>query len=191
MGMSLVTPPTLEPVSLAEAKAHCRIDSSEDDAFVVGYLLAARQHVEVYTRRALMRQTWDMTLDSSWPDIIVVPKPPLISVASVSYVDANGVTQVLSPATYQVSTGGIEGRIARAYGQYWPSVRPLTFDTITVRFTCGYGTNPGDIPEPIRQAMLLLIGHWNENREAVNVGNIVNELPFAVEALLFPFRVFY
>jgi uncharacterized phiE125 gp8 family phage protein len=62
--------------------------------------------------------------------------------------------------------------------------------TVTVRFVAGYGANPGDVPEPLRQAMLLLIGHYYENREAVAAGTLT-ELPFAVASLVFPFRVFY
>lgn len=190
MGLSLVTPPELEPVSIAEAKAHCRISSDEDDALLAGYILAARQHVEGYTRRALIRQTWDLTIDDGWPEIIVVPKPPLASVVSVSYIDTAGMPQLLAPSTYLVSVGGIEGRIGRAYGQSWPTVR-RELDGIVVRFTCGYGTNPGDVPNPLRQAMLLLIGHWHENRETIVTGTIATDLPHTVEALLFPFRVFY
>lgn len=190
MGLSIVTPPPLDPVSLAEAKAHCRVENVEDDALMAGYILAAREHVEVYTRRALIQQTFILTIDEQWPEIIVLPRPPLMSVVSVSYVDTAGSTQVLASNLYQVSAGGIEGRIAPAYGQAWPSVR-RQLDTIAVRFTCGYGANPGDVPNPLRQAILLLIGHWYENRETVVLGTIATELPLTVEALLFPFRVFY
>lgn len=190
MGLLPVTPPSLEPVSLAEARAHCRVTPDEDDALLAGYILAARQHVEVHTRRALMQQTWDLTIDDAWPDIITVPRPPLVSVVSVSYLDTTGVLQVLPADQYLVSVGGIEGRISPAYGQSWPSVR-RQLDAITVRFTCGYGTNPGDVPNPLRQAMLLLVGHWYENRETVVLGTIATELPLSVKALLFPYRVFY
>jgi uncharacterized phiE125 gp8 family phage protein len=202
MGLALVAGPALEPVSIAEARAHCRIDLDDPDtnALLAGYILAARQHVEVYTRRALMQQTLDLTLDDRWPTEringcwrhrIVLPHSPMMSVAAISYVDQLGTAQTLSTDQYQVAKSDTgEWVIQPAYGVNWPGVREQ-MAAITVRFVAGYGTNPGDVPEPIRQAMLLLIGQWHENREAVITGTIVAEMPLGVEALLFPFRVFY
>lgn len=199
MGLSLVTAPASEPVLLAEAKAHCKIDSIDEDGLVAGYIIAARHHCETYLRRALITQTWDLLIDGDWPTEcvngseqhrVVIPKPPLVSITSVSYVDSAGAAQTLATDQYQVSTKRHEGLIDPAYSVTWPVVRDQA-DAITVRFVAGYGSNPGDIPEPIRQAMLLLIGHWHANREAVIIGVTPVELPLAVDALLFPFRVFY
>jgi uncharacterized phiE125 gp8 family phage protein len=190
VGLSIVTPPASDPVSLAEAKTHLRITAPDEDALIVGYLLAAREHVETITRRALLTQTWDYSIDA-WADRIVLPKPPVQSVTSISYLDQAGATQTLSAALYRLvkqSTG--EWAILKAYNAVWPAVQTVE-SCITIRFVCGYGTPPGSIPEAIRQAILLLVGHWFANREAVNVGNIVNELPLGVEPLLFPHRVFY
>lgn len=199
MATRLVTPPTLDPISLLEARAHCRIDIPDDDGLVAGYLLAARVHIENETRRAFMTQTWEATFDcwptervnGCWRHRIVLPRPPMISVASITYVDQLGATQTLAADQYlaaQSDTG--EWVIRPAYGVNWPGVREQ-MATITVRFVAGYGGNPSDVPEPLRQAMLLLIGHWYENRETVNVGNITSELPLTVAALVFPFRLFY
>lgn len=199
MGLFQIAGPTTEPVLLAEAKAHCRIDDTDEDGLLAGYIIAARQHVETHLRRALITQTWDLLLDHCWPTEttgayrqhrITLPKAPLISVTSVSYVDSAGVAQTLATNQYLVSNKRNEGVIDPAYAATWPDVRNQV-DAITVRFVAGYGSNPGDVPEPIRQAILLLVGHWFENREAVNVGSIGIELPFAIEALLFPYRIFY
>jgi len=201
MGLQLITGPQLEPVSLAEAKAHCRIEVTTDDGLLAGYILAARSWAEDFTRRAFMEQTWDFTIDYGWPMAktragdrysIELPKPPLVSVTSISYVDGTGATQTLAADQYLVNKTEIAGLIEPAYAVTWPTVR-IQMKAITVRFVCGYGSNPGDgqALERIRHAMLLMIGNWYENREAVNVGNIVNEMPMGVEALLFPLRVFY
>lgn len=199
MGLTLVTPPALDPVSLAEARAQCRVANPDDDGLLAGYVLAARHYAETYTRRAFVSQAWELTLDYSWPTEriggywsyrITLPRPPVSSVASITYVDQLGVTQTLAADQYRVAkveTG--ETVIEPAYGVIWPGVREQ-LATITVRFTAGYGASPGDIPEPIRQAMLLLIAHWYENRETVNVGNITSELPFTTAALLAPYRVY-
>lgn len=197
MGLTLVTGPSTEPVTLAEAKAHCRVAISDDDGLIAGYILAARVHLETETRRAFLTQTYDATYDYEWPVIwdrctstyrpqITIPKPPLQSVTSVSYVDDAGASQTLAANQYRVSANGIEGLIEPAYNVSWPTVREQ-MACVTVRFVCGYTS----FPEPLRQAMLLLIGHWYENRETVNVGNITGEIPFAVSALVFPYRVFY
>lgn len=200
MATTLVTPPTADPVTLVEAKAHCRISIDDDDGLIAGYILAARHHLETETRRAFATQTWDLTIDDEWPiarvngcyrNRIVLPRPPVQSVTSISYIDGAGATQTLAADQYKLAKADTgEWLIEPAYGVSWPTVRS-EMAAVTVRFVAGYGTNPGDIPEPLRQAMLLLIGHWYENREAISIGNIVNELPLAVAALVFPFRVFY
>jgi uncharacterized phiE125 gp8 family phage protein len=200
MATTLVTPPTADPITLVEAKAHARVEVDDDDGLLAGYIIAARQHLETETRRAFMTQTWDLTLDDRWPTEringvyrhrIVLPRPPFISVTSITYVDQLGATQTLAADQYRVAKADTgEWVIAPAYGANWPGVREQ-MAAATVRFAAGYGANPGDVPEPLRLAMLLLIGHWYENREAINVGNIVSELPLAVASLVFPFRVFY
>jgi uncharacterized phiE125 gp8 family phage protein len=197
MGRVLVTPATLDPISLAEVKAHCRVDISDDDGLLAGFILAARQIAETNLRRALITQTWDVTLDYGWPSQtwkcarIVLPLSPVQSVTSISYVDSSGNAQTLAADQYKVATIETgETAIEPAYGVTWPSIR-REMAAVTVRFVAGYGAQPGAIPEPIRQGMLMLIGHWYENRETVNVGNITTELPFATEMLWFPYRVFY
>lgn len=200
MGTTLVTPPTTDPVTLNEAKAHCRVAIPDDDGMLVTYLMAARQHIEKETRLALMTQTWDVTFDYEWPmqkidgcqkHRIVLPRPPVQSVTSITYVDSAGSTQTLAASQYKVAKADTgETLIEPAYAAIWPVVR-REIAAITVRFVAGYGSNQGDVPEPLRQAVLLLVAHWYENREAVNVGNISSELPFTVAALVFPYRVFY
>jgi uncharacterized phiE125 gp8 family phage protein len=190
-GLAIVTGPTLEPVSLAEVKDHCRIDDAEQDGLLTGYLLAARQHVETYLARALLQQTFDLKLDFCWPRRcglleIPLPRPPKVSVTSVSYVDTAGTTQVLSSALYQLTERYAFGLIVPAYGASWPTPR-WQYDAITVRFVAGYGTAPGAIPEQIRQAILLLTSHFNENREIAVIGSTVADLPMSVRSLLAPF----
>lgn len=200
MGLSLVSGPALDPISLAEAKAHCRVDADDSDGLIAGYILAARQHVETVCNRALISQTYDLFIDRGWPYYfdfdwrsnrrqIELPKAPAQSVTSISYVDSTGSTQILAANQYVVDVSTPIGRIEPAYGVSWPEVRCQP-QAITVRFVAGYGSSPGDVPEPIRQAMLLLIGHWYESREATTLSSM-DELPFSVASLLSSFRIFY
>jgi uncharacterized phiE125 gp8 family phage protein len=192
MGLSLVTGPALEPVSLIEAKQHCRVDSTDDDGLIAGYILSARSWAEDLTRRAFTTQTWDYTIDSDWPRMrvgycdvyrIELPKPKLISVSSVSYVDTNGASQTLATDQYTVNATGITGLIDPAYGVTWPQVRDQ-MNAITVRFVCGFGPNPGDGQEleRVRAGILqytrfLLDGNKEDHDSAVN--------------LIYPLRVLY
>lgn len=165
---------------------------------------AARQHVESHTSRALITQTWDWKGDSfrvmrdkGFPNSpLVVPLAPLISVTSVTYLDQDGASQTWSSSTgYQtdIPTGNPwmpAGRIMPREGQTWPDTQSNTFNAVTIRFVCGYGAASA-VPLPLKQAMLLLIGHWYEHREAVNIGNIVNLVtlvPLGFDDLLYQFR---
>ena len=187
MGLSVVMPPTSDPVSLSEAKAHCREFGSDNDGLIAGYLAAARSHAEVYTGRAFATQTLQLTIDGDWPEgCIALPRPPLQSVTSIQYTDTSGVLQTLAADQYRVDTTAHQGVIQPAYGVTWPAVRDQS-RTIVVTYVAGYT----QIPDPIRQAILMLTNHYFENREAVIVGSSATELPLAVEPLLFRFRVFY
>ncbi len=176
------TPPAVEPITLAEAKLHLRVDLDDDDDLITSLIVAARQVCEGRLRRALVTQVWDLTL-CGFPECgpIRVPLPPLVSVGSVKYRDGAGVQQTLSGSVYVVAAG-TPGAIHLADGQSWPTTQEHP-EAVTVRFTAGYGAAAA-VPDCIKAAMKLLIGHWYENREAVNVGNITSEVPMAVTALL-------
>lgn len=204
MGLTLVTAPVSDPVTLAEAKAHCRLTNDVQNGLLAGYLMAARQYAETYTRRAFVTQTWDYTIDDDWPqavdrdvrstrDRILLPKAPAQSVSALTYFDTSGIEQTLATDQYRVlNTNQERGEayVDPAYGIVWPAVRRQS-QAITVRFVCGYDPVLNPFPEPIRQAILMLAGHWFEVRETVNIGNITTDIPFATEALLFPYRIFY
>jgi uncharacterized phiE125 gp8 family phage protein len=194
--LSLVTPPTSEPIDLATAKQQCRVDLGDDDALIEGYITAARQLVEEITGRQLITATWDLILDG-FSCCIDLPKPPLQSVVSVKYVDTAGVTQTVPTSNYKVigavgsavNPAAPLAKIEQAYATYWPIAR-CESGNVTVRFTAGYG-DATKVPLPIVQAQLLLIAHWYRNRESVVISPAsVSTLPQAVDALLGPYRTF-
>ncbi len=188
-GFRITVPPATEPVPLAEAKAQCRVALPDEDALIAGYVLAARKFVEQHTGLLLLTQTCEMTLDA-FPtnDYFEMARAPVQSVSSVTYVDTNGSPQTWPSANYVSDAFRGRPAVRLAYNASWPIARTQA-NAVTVTFVAGYGSNPGDAPEPIRQAMLLLIGHWYEHREAVNVGSTVNEFPLAVDSLLATYRV--
>ncbi len=185
MALALITAPAAEPVTLAEAKDHLRLASADDNGYVTALITVAREQVEAFTRRALVTQTWDLSLDA-FPAVIEVPLPPLQSVGSVTYVDDAGTTQTLDASKYTVDAASQPGRIVPAWGETWPATRAVP-NAVTVRFTAGYGDAGSDVPRPIRQAMLVAIADLYEHREDRVVGLSVADLD-AVRRLLWPYR---
>lgn len=194
--LKLVTGPTAEPVDTFTAKAHLRETATDAgvNAIVGGLISAARELGEDETGRAWMRQTWDMKLDAFPCDgePIEVPKPPLHSVTSITYVNSTGGSSTLAATGYRVDTTSEPGRITPAYGSFWPTARDVT-GAVTVRFKAGYGTateaTVDDVPQRLKQAVLLTVGHWYENRENVVLGDAPAELPMAARALYQSLRV--
>lgn len=190
--LTLVTAPSAgtEPITLDEAKSHCRIDVEDDDSLVTALIVAARQHVENATGRQLLTATWSLKLDC-WPCWIDVPRAPLLTVTSITYLDTAGATQTLATDQYRTNAPSgptaARGTIEPAYGVTWPTLYGVS-NAATVTFTAGYGATADTVPQAIKQAMLLTIGHWYINREHVITGTIVTQLPMAVGALLAPYR---
>jgi len=183
MTLTLLTGPAEEPVSLAEARAHLKLDATEEDALLTALLTAARATLEAETRRAFVMQSWRLTLDD-WPPVpIELPLAPVASVTAVKVAALSGAMLPLDPAFYEVYAGGEPARIAVKNGQAWPM--PATrLAGIAIDFTGGYGA-AADVPMPLRQAILMLAAHWFEHREPVGDGA---KLPRTVSALVKPYR---
>lgn len=156
---------------------------SSDDTLLTALIQAAREYVEGYQNRALCPQTWELVLDN-WPygDCMEIPKPPLQSVTDIKYKDNAGTESTWDSANYIVDPDSFLGRVAPGYGLNWPTETLYPAGGIRIRFVAGYTT----VPQTTKQAMLLLIGHWYENREGVSEVSekSMQEIPFAVKALL-------
>jgi uncharacterized phiE125 gp8 family phage protein len=184
MPVRVTVQPTEEPITLAEAKAQCRVDSTADDTFLTGLIVQARRYCEQYERRAYVTQTLEMWLDA-WPDdgVIRLERPPLQSVTSVAYYNAADVAATLSAAAYIVDAISQPGRIVLRSGSSWPATTLRAANGVCVTYRAGYGLAVA-VPPQVKGAMKLLIGHWYENREAVLVGTISKPIDLAVTALL-------
>jgi len=195
MALSLVTAPATEPLTLDEALSHLRVDAGDENDLVGTLIVAAREFCENFTHRAFITQTWDLKA-SCFPwggDPIWVPKPPLISVTSITSVDTAGATQTWSSALYTVDAlAGPKARmgaIVPNYGEIYPPTRAVV-NAVTVRFVAGYGAASA-VPASVKAAMKLLIGNWWMNREAAAIVRAsADVLPLGVDALLWPFKAF-
>jgi uncharacterized phiE125 gp8 family phage protein len=189
VGLTLLTPPTTEPMSVEEVKVHLRESGTSQDSLIQSLIIASRDYGERFTRRAFAKQTWRLSIDE-FPGngVIRLPMPPLLAVNSVKYTDLSGAEVTLDPSKYLVDLGSLPGKIDRPYLVVWP-LTLCQANAVRIEFDCGYSDSPAAIPEGLKAAMKLLIGNWYEQREAVNVGNIVTEIPMAVESLLWSYRV--
>lgn len=188
--LAVATQPTVEPVTIDEAKAHLRVDHADEDALIHGLIRAAREYVENVTARTLITTTYDLSLPA-FPSCgyIEFPRSPVQSVTSVTYRDSAGASTTWGTSNYLVDTAGLVGRLVPAYGVSWPSFTAYPVNPVTVRFVAGYGA-AGDVPEQLRQAMLLYLTHLYENRSATGgASNAVREIDLGVRALLAQYRV--
>ena len=185
MGLILTQPPAEEPITLARAKQHLRVDQTHEDALIDALIVAAREQAEAQTGRALVTQQWRLTLDEFPAGDILLPRPPLVSVQSIAYRDSAGDMQPF--ANFSAFTSGILGRIAPVWSTNWPSVRRDP-EAVVIDYTAGYG-NANAVPESIKIWMLLTLGTLYENRQTVLPGQFA-ELPRAAwDGLLDPYRV--
>lgn len=189
--LAQIEPPAEEPVSLDEAKLHLRVDGDEDDAWINRAISAAREYCEDAQGRAFVSRKLRLSLER-WPcgRSIHLPRPPLQSIEAVTYMPADGTTKTLDPSLYVVDAASEPGAIHLNSDASWPSEKLAPGMPIRIEFRAGYGAAPS-VPERVKQAMLLLVGHWYENREAVVVGAVGRSIELAVEALLSQERFWY
>jgi uncharacterized phiE125 gp8 family phage protein len=181
--LALTTGPAVEPVTAAELKDHCRIDTDADDDYIDSLLLAARLDTEMVQHRQLITATYTLKMDR-FPreDYIDLPRPPAQSVTSITYVDDSGVTQTLSASTYTLDAAGDPGRVYLNYDYTWPSIRGQR-NAVTVVYVAGYGDTAADVPETTRHSIRLKAAHWYENREPVLTGSIATPIPDTIRRL--------
>lgn len=207
MAYTLITAPQADPVSLAEAKAHLRVDVDDENTLIAALITAARQYAEQITGRSLVNQQWLYTADSfpgagagsmgvvwgaeySQPgNAMLLEKGPVQSIDSIKYLDMTGAQQTLAPSVYTYDLATPLARVTPRFGQVWPLALPQ-IGAVQVAFTAGYGVDGSKVPQGIKQWMLLRIGALYENREEEITGRSVTVAPLSfVDSLLDPYRI--
>lgn len=187
MNFTRTVAPTDTPVDVSLLREHLRISSSDQANVLPIYLDAAVAWVETYTGRALMRATYRVTLPEFYTRTWLPYAAPG-TVTGVTYYDASNVQQTLATSVYTVPADGEPSCLMLAMGQTWPALY-FRDDAVSITYTVGV-TQAADVPAALRQAVLLLAGHFYENREAVLVSAISKEMEFAATALCAPYRLF-
>jgi uncharacterized phiE125 gp8 family phage protein len=162
-----------------------RSTALEDETFLTALITVARTHTENYLERSIITQTWECVLDS-WPsDPCVLSRGPLQSVTSIKYYDTDNVEATVAATVYFADIYG--GRIGLGYSQTWPSETLRPINGVVIEFVAGYGDAAADVPDPVKHAILLLIGHLYEHRE-LSIEAALKLAPMAYHALLAPYR---
>lgn len=185
-----ITPPAASPVSIDEARAHCRVDSDDDDAVISALIDTAVSHLDGWSGvlgRCLIDQDWRVSL-RDWPVCRVIRLPfPDVSAATVKYFDAANAEQTVAADVVTLLEDERGAFVRFSDGFSFPSVYDDRDDGVRVEFTAGYGAAAADVPQSIKTAILLMVAHWYNNREA-SAESQSSEIPFGVSALIAPFR---
>ena len=183
------TGPAVEPLTVAEAKLHLRVDISDDDAYIGTLITAAREWVENYLDRTLITTQLILRAAEFPTEELELARPPMVASGTatavvITYTLADTTTATLSTALYRVDRTSTPGNVAPIINGTWPSDVIEDANAVAVTYWAGYGPTSASVPATIRHAMLMLIGHWYDRRSAVLTGTISKAIEFAVESLL-------
>ncbi len=174
--LTVMGAPATEPVTILDAMDNARIDEDRDARWVGTAITAARELCEVFSKRCFITTTLKLNLEQFPPYEFVLPRPNLISVTSVKYLDLNNVQQTLASSAYTVDTNAVPGRIVPTYNTSWPDHLFYT-NSIEVVYVAGYGA-AGAVPQSIKQAIKFTVADWYGNRDSQG------QLPPIAKALL-------
>ncbi len=197
LALTLLAPPTQEPISLPEAKLHLRVSLDDDDTLILGLISAARDYLEKATGRQFLTATYRLSVPCFEACCLRLPRPPLQSLVGtyvdslgatqplgITYIDTAGVTQTLATTVYGVDADSQPGRVYLLPGQSWPSLYSMP-NPVQVTYKAGYATSSALFARhaSLRSALLLLIAHLYEQREA-SIEKALSEIPLGVCSLL-------
>jgi uncharacterized phiE125 gp8 family phage protein len=198
MTLSVVTGPTVEPVSLTEAKTHLRVTGSDEDTYISALIAAARVWCENHTGMVFVERSLLWTIDAlpSCADAaLILPTAPVQSITSIIYTDQDGVETTWDSDLYLLDPDPVRPRLKPAYGESWPSDVRAVMNAVKITFAAGFeddGASPpsltANIPAAIIHAMKLAIGHFYEHRMEVS-RDLLHDVPLAARALLSPYRI--
>lgn len=164
MSIELSIAPTAEPVTVDEVKTHLHIDNDDEDVYIGLLITAARRYAETWLRRQLITATYKLRLDCFPRWEIEVPRPPFVSVTTLTYLNTSGVSTTLTENTDFVKDIYREpGLIYPAYGLTWPTTYDFP-NSVTLTYVAGYG-DATDVPQEVRYGILLIVARMFDSRE--------------------------
>jgi uncharacterized phiE125 gp8 family phage protein len=181
----LNTPPVVEPISLAEAKAYLRVSHVDEDATISRLIEAARQTVEKHLGLGLLSQSWSVFFDR-WPapGYLPITLAPILAITDVKIYGDDNVAAIIDPAHYYLDRLSRPARLTMRVGRWLPQPGRV-LNGIEVVLSVGFGTTAASVPQPLREALLLLLTHYYANRGDA----AAFDMPAGIASLLDPFRL--
>lgn len=182
--LELLEAPAATPISLSEVKAQLRIEHEDDDLLLVRLIKVATAYTDVQGAlgHAMISQKWGQWITSTPEQSVKLTLGPVISVDAVKYYDTDGNLQTDTLSNYEIYGTQFAKTIGPKEGFNWPVAEDRS-DAIRIEYTIGYGTSSSDVPDTLRHAMMMLIGHWYENRETTMMDELSN-IPYGFDALM-------
>lgn len=187
MALVMTSAPAVEPVTLDEVKAHLKIEGTAEDMLLGSLILTSRLHIEAALSLALVTQSWKLVIDR-WPPrgTIDIPLGPVQAVDGITVKDAAGVAENVPATSYLVDIASRPARIV--WNGEAPPEPGVKAAGIGIDFTAGFGASASSVPAPLRHAILMLVAHWYEHRDPIEIGSGAARVPDAVSDLIQPFR---
>jgi uncharacterized phiE125 gp8 family phage protein len=162
--LKLITPPTVEPVTVDDVKLHTHISHDVEDTLIAGWIKSGREFAEGFHNRSYLTQVYELSFDRFPCLPIALPRSPVSAVAWIRYYDAYNAEWTFDTANYQVDTDNFPARICLAHGVSWPGTTLRPMNAVKIRYTAGFGSTAASVPETVKDAIMLYCAHRNENR---------------------------
>jgi len=182
--LELLDAPATTPITLAEVKDQLRVEGSDDDTLLTRLIDVAVAYTDVKGAlgQAMIAQKWGQWVESTPPQTVSLILGPVTGVTAVKYYDIDGTLQTDTLSNYQVTGTEFATIIGPKSGFSWPVTQDRS-DAIRIEYEIGYGETAADVPQTIRHALMLLVGHWYDNRENTQMDELSN-IPFGFDNLL-------
>ena len=182
-----VTLSTTPLFTTAEAKDFLKVDTTADDTLIDNLIKAATQSCQIYTNQYFLNTVVEQYSDK-WTEVYTLYKSPVSTITHIKYYDTNNVEQTYNPDNYILDDVSKPARIGLAVDATLPDLADR-INAVHVKYTVGYGTASSDVPDGIKQAVLLTLGNWYENRQSVITGRTATELPLSSQYLLDQYKI--